>query len=102
MKLTHEEMLEVISQDGKLSAMRYTFCQQMTRAWIVIIFGMTILATVIICGILRKWVISDIALLVGTVSGASTALAGTIAGIATAGKVTQTASETRPGQEKPQ
>lgn len=95
MKLSHEEMIEVISQDGKLSAMRYTFCQQMSRSWIVVIAGMVIIAGIITAGFFRGWAASDMALLIGTISGATTALAGTLAGIATAGKVTQTAQEVK-------
>jgi hypothetical protein len=93
MKLSHEEEVEVISEDGRLSAMRYEFCNQMKLTRSVIISGLIIVTIVLFIGILREWQVADIALLIGAISGAITAFAGALAGIATIGKIAQTSRE---------
>jgi uncharacterized integral membrane protein len=93
MKLTHDEMIDVISSDGKLSAMRYEFCRQMDHVWYIVLGGSVLIAFIILLGIYKNWTPSNISLLVGTIAGAVSALTGILAGIATAGKVTQTSRE---------
>ena len=102
MNINHEEYIDMISENGTISAMRYQFDQQMTRVWTIIVSGGALIAAIIILGILRDWIVSDIALMVGAISAATTALAGTLAGIATAGKVGQAKAEFTPqGIPKP-
>ena len=93
MKLTHDEMIDVISSEGKLSAMRYEFCRQMDHVWYIVLGGGSLISLVTIVGILKNWQVANIALLIGALAGSVSALTGVLAGIATAGKVIQTGKE---------
>ena len=99
MKLSHDEMLEIIAQDGKYSAMRYEFCRQMNHVWYIVLGGSVLISAIIIVGIFKKWQVQEMSFLVGTISGSVVALAGVLSGIATAGKVQQVGKENA-GTEK--
>lgn len=93
MKLTDAQYVDMLSDGEHLSAMRYTYLDQMATVKKIVVAGGVLIGGVIIFGIMKHILWSDIALLIGAISGATVALSGVLAGIATAGKVAQSTRE---------